>query len=245
MSRPLLILSLLLLTGCSTASSVRWYAPATWFSHKPADAVDTAQKKKTEAEDKAIRAAQRSTHETAIALEKAPESRPVEVARRSNLAAKGLLDQVAGPMNLEEDASLRKLVADLLSENAEIRAKAEKERAKEEAKFADVSASLGAAQAAVAKAEGKLREAFERENALANELRSQRALFWIACGVGVLAAAGWLYVKFALGGLPSAAGMLMRDLRAKDPKIAAVAEGIFDRYLSRREQSLVAKYADK
>lgn len=243
--RTCLITLCLLLTGCATGTGTKWYAPATWFSHRPADAVDTARKDKTNAEQEAIKAAQRYSHQTAEALASAPDSRPVAVAKKSNNASLRLLDQVAGPLTTKEETQIADLVAGLLSENAEIRAKAERESEKQTKKLNEVSGELSSAQAAVAKAEGKLREAFERENALANELRSQRALFWIACGVAVLVAAGWLYAKVVYGGLPMAAGMFMRDFRQKHPDMAKNAEDIFDRYLSRREQSLVARYADK
>lgn len=235
-----------MLSGCATGSGVRLWAPATWFSHKPADAVDSARKDQTNAEQEAIKAAQRYSHQTAEALAAAPDSRPVAVAKKSNNASLRLLDQVAGPLTTKEEAQIGDLVAGLLSENAEIRAKAEREQEKQTKKLDEISGELSSAQAAVAKAEGKLREAFERENALANELRSQRALFWIACVVAVLLAAGWLYAKVVYGGLPAAAGLFMRDIRQKlPPEVATNAEAIFDRYLSRREQSLVARYADK
>ena len=237
------MLAVLMLGGCASPTGANWYAPATWFSHRPADVVDSAHKKQTDAEDKALRAAQVATHETAEALAVAPDSRPVAVAKRSNATALRLLDQVNGALDVQTAAATSRLVADLLSENAQIRDAAERARAKDEAKVADLSKDLGAAQAAVAKAEGKLREAFERENALANELRSQRALFWIACGLVALVSAGWLYLKLTIGGVPAAAGLFMRDLRQKHPEVAKNAEVLFDQYLSRAEQRIVSKFA--
>ena len=196
------------------------------------------------AAEKAVKAAQRATHETAHALAQAPASRPVAVAVASNDTAMRLLDQVAGPLTTEEVAKLQSLVNRLMSENDEIRLKAEKERIKNESEVAKVSENLGKMQSALSKAQGNLREAFERENALANELRAQRALLWIGGTVAILLGAAFLYVKVVYGGLPSAAGLLMRDLRTKHPDAAKIVEPMFDTYLSRREQRLVSRYAE-
>lgn len=242
--RPLAIAALLLLSGCATGVGTKWYAPATWFSHRPADTVDKAIAKQDEAADRAVKAAQKATHETAYALAQAPDSRPVAVAIQSNNTALRLLDQVAGPLTTQESAALQSLVSRLLSENEEIRLRAEKERAKSESEVAKISQKLDDAQTMLSKAQGNLRDAFERENALANELRAQRALLWIGGTLAVLLGAAFLYVKVVYGGLPSAAGLLMRDLRTKHPETAKVVEPLFDTYLSRREQRLVSRYAE-
>lgn len=242
--RLLVIAALLLLSGCATGVGTKWYAPATWFSHRPADTVDKAIAKQDAAADKAVKAAQKATHETAYALAQAPASRPVAIAVQSNDTAMRLLDQVAGPLTTQEAAALQSLVNRLMSENEEIRLRAEKERAKSEKDVAKISEDLGKTQAALARAQGNLRDAFERENALANELRAQRALLWIGGTIAVLLGAAFLYVKVVYGGLPSAAGLLMRDLRTKHPETARVVEPLFDTYLSRREQRLVSRYAE-
>lgn len=242
--RPLALVAVLLLSGCATGTGAKWYAPASWFSHRPADTVDKAAARVDAAAEKAVKAAQRATHETAHALAQAPASRPVAVAVASNDTAMRLLDQVAGPLTTEEVAKLQSLVNRLMSENDEIRLKAEKERIKNESEVAKVSENLGKMQSALSKAQGNLREAFERENALANELRAQRALLWIGGTVAILLGAAFLYVKVVYGGLPSAAGLLMRDLRTKHPDAAKIVEPMFDTYLSRREQRLVSRYAE-
>lgn len=242
--RPLSLVAVLLLSGCATGTGAKWYAPASWFSHRPADTVDKAAARVDAAAEKAVKAAQRATHETAHALAQAPASRPVAVAVASNDTAMRLLDQVAGPLTTEEVAKLQSIVNRLMSENDEIRLKAEKERIKNESEVAKVSENLGKMQSALSKAQGNLREAFERENALANELRAQRALLWIGGTVAILLGAAFLYVKVVYGGLPSAAGLLMRDLRTKHPDAAKIVEPMFDTYLSRREQRLVSRYAE-
>jgi len=104
-----------------------------------------------------------------------------------------------------------------------------------------MSAKLAQAEAKSDAAGAKLRAAFDRENALANEARSTRALLWIACGVAALLAAGWLYVRVMLGGVPGAIGRGLTELRMKHPDIAATVTPIFDSYLSRHEQSAISR----
>ncbi len=208
------ILVLSLMTGCATGTGAKWYAVNTWFSHAPASAVDRADAKVYVAREGAIKAAQQAVHETQYALLSAPASRPVNVATASNDTAVGLLDQVAGPLPLAEATALREQVAGLLSDNAEIRAKAEGQRADQQKVVSTLSAKLETAVRQSETANDRLRVAFDRENALANQLRSQRALLWIAGGVAVLFAAGWVYLRFFLGGMPSAVGSLLA--KAKD-----------------------------
>lgn len=243
MKPTLAFLLLLGLAGCAAPGGKKWYAPATWFSAAPAARVDRAEAKVDLTQEAAVHAAQKAAHETQFALAAAPASRPVEVAAESNATAVSLLDQVAGPLPLAASSASRDFIARLLSEDSGIRARAEKERREESAEFARVSSQLDEAMRESRLARDKLRAAFERENALANQLRAQRALVWIAGGAALLAVAGWVYLKFFLGGLPMAAGRFMRDLRVKHPELADKAEPIFDSYLNRHEQAAIAKYA--
>lgn len=200
----------LALTGCATTGTgSKWYAPATWFSSAPAANADKATARVEIAQEAAIKAAQRSAHETAYALAAAPLSRPVTVAVGSNDTAMGLLDQVAGPLSITDASMARDRVAALMSENAAIRAEAEAQRAKDQAGIATISDKLAKAVQESQTANDKLRVAFDRENELANQLRSQKALLWIAGSLSVLFAAGWVYLRFFLGGMPSAIGGLI------------------------------------
>lgn len=238
-----LALSILLLTGCATGTGARWYAPATWFSGAPASNVDTAIRVEDKARDAVIKAAQRSAHETAFALSAAPASRPVAVATGFSSDTVSLLDQAAGALPAPELSKLRETVAGLLSENAELRAKAEASQRAEQSSIASVAADLAKASAKTADAEKKLRTAFERENALANELRSQRALAWILGGVAALGFAAYVYLRFALGGIPGALGGALRTLRAQNPTAADALTPILDGLLNRHEQAAIAKHA--
>lgn len=209
--KRLLALSLLLLalSGCATTGGSRWYAPVTWFSHAVADKADRAEAKVTIAREDAIRAAQKATHETQFALALAGASRPVTVAAQSNDTAVSLLDQAAGPLQLADLAKSKDFIVRLVSENAEIRSAAENERLKSDKQNAVISVKLAEAIRDSQTANDKLRAGFDRENALANDLRASRALHWILGSVAVLFAAGWVYLRFFLGGMPSAIGSLI------------------------------------
>ena len=234
---------LLLVTGCGTTGGVRWYSPGSWFSHAPAANVDKAHAQESDARDRVIKAAQKSSHETSHALAAAPTSRPVAVARSTNDATVSLLDQAAGPLSASEAATLRATVAGLLSDNAEIRANAEKVRAGQVATEAALSETLARAEAKSADAETRLRAAFDRENALANELRSQRALLWIAGSLAVVLGAAYLYAQFALGGLPGALAMAKRAIERDHPSIAATIAPYYAAALDERHKRAVKSAA--
>ena len=233
--------ALALLSGCATGGSVRLWSPATWFSGRPATQVDSAAAVQDKAREAAIKAAQRATHETATALAAAPESRPVEIATESNASALGLLDQAAGPMTAAELSAVRRQVAGLLSDNAALRAEAEKARANLRTADEKLSERLAAADAGLTAAQAKLREAYDRENALANQLRNQRALAWIVGAVAAIAAAGWVYLQITVGGLPTALGVARRALEAKAPELAAAVAPFYSAALNRAEKARIKR----
>jgi hypothetical protein len=182
-TRATLIVLVSLSAGCSTSNTgAKWWAPATWGKHAPADNVDRAAKVETAAREAVIKRAQISSHETSLALSMAPASRPVAVATDSSAAATALLDQAAGPLDAATLTRLRSVITGLLSDNSALREAAEREKARGQASVDAVSAALARASTESEDARGKLRAAFDRENALANELRAQRALVWIAGG---------------------------------------------------------------
>ncbi len=255
-TRVIFLCFMLCLAGCATGTAAKWYAPATWFSRAPAAAAEKAIAKEQQAavkvdatEDRATHAAHVEIAKTQLALTAAQSSRAVEVARRTNANALALLDQFDA-LTAEEQTAARTLVADLLSENAERAAVAEKAQAASETELTKLSRALTAAEAeretargATATAEAKLRAAFDRENALANELRAAVALRWILAGVAVLASAAYLYVRYALGGLPVAFSKGLADLRAKGVIPPAHEPNAFDSYLNRSEQAAIARHA--
>ena len=236
MKRPGLILSLLLFSGCATGTGGHWWAPSTWGKHKPADNVDNAIKVEDKAREAVLKAAQKSAHETSFALSAAPHSRPVSVATSFNADTVSLLDQATGALAAPDLSRLRETVAGLLSENAELRSKAEASQRAEQSNIAAVAGKLAEAQVKTEDAEKKLRGAFDRENALANELRSQRAFLWILGALALLAVIGAVYLRMALGGIPTALGGALSKL-TPDARESITAQ--LDSYLNRSEQALV------
>jgi hypothetical protein len=234
---------MLALAGCSSGVGMRWWNPATWRSASEAHATDRAESRRDAKREEVIKAAHREVAKSTEALRSAPASREVELASRFSENADALLTQATGAITIGEWQALKKLVADLRSENEQVRAAAEQSQQASETAIAGLSAELAAAQTRLTAATSRLREAFDRENALANQLRNERLIRWGLAGAAIILAAGWLYVRFALGGLPMAAGKLMRDLRAKHSGAADIVEPIFDSYLNRYEQRAIAKYA--
>lgn len=231
-----LILCCLLLSGCATGTGAKWFAPATWFSSVPASNVDNAVRVEDKARDAVIKAAQRSAHETSFALSAAPASRPVALATGFSSDTVSLLDQAAGALPAPELSRLRETVTGLLSDNAELRAKAEAAQRSEQSNIAAVAADLAKAEAKTEDAEKRLRTAFERENALANELRSQRAFLWILGALAVLVGIGAIYLRLTLGGIPTALGGALSKLT---PEARASVTTHLDTFLNRSEQALV------
>lgn len=239
-----ILLGVFLVAGCSSPSGgARWYAPATWFSSREAATADRAVERRDEKREAVLKAAQVEVAKTMEALTVAPDSREVELARRFNGNAENLLGQSIGSIKVADLVAIRKLVADLRSENAELRTAAETLQQREEARVGQLSEQLGEATRKLAESQKDLRAAFDRENALADQLRTQRAWLWIALGAAVLGMAGWLYLKVTLGGLPGAAGQLMATLRTKHPETAGTVETLFDSLLDRGEQRAIARHA--
>lgn len=187
------LMLIMLLTGCvgdRTGGAV-WWNPTTWASRaapaaadRAAAKVDTARTAEELAAGAAVASAHKEFAKTDLALATAPDSRPVALARRTTANGLGLLDQVR-PLTAAEAAEVRQLVADLLSENAQTVAGAETRQRTAEERLAETGRELTAArakleqrEAELTKANGQLREAYDRENALANKVRN----FWFIIG---------------------------------------------------------------
>lgn len=246
-ARPLLpLLALALLCGGCTTTGKHWWAPATWLSSRPAEQVADANTSLDAAQTKALRSARAEVSKAGIALVSAPESRPVEVARRTTSNAVTLLDQVAGPMTAAEAADLRKTVADLLSDNAAIRTAAEDKQADAEERIAATSRKLAEASANLDAANGKLAAAFTRENELADTLRNERARrVWIIGGgslVLLVLGGAYLYLQIAAGGIPRALGGMLKGLDQSNPAQADTIRTLLDPVLNRIEQAVIRKH---
>ena len=243
---PLLLAAVLLLGGGCTTTGKHWWSPATWLSSRPAEQAARAESKLDAAQDNAVRVARAEVSKAGIALASAPESRPVEVSRRTIANAQALLDQVAGPLTADEAADIRRIVADLLSDHAATRSAAEARQAAAEGRLAELSRQLSGAGAALDAANTKLAAAFARENALADELRNERARRWWIIGGGALlllvVSAGWIYVQVISGGLPRALGSVLKGLDEKAPEQANAIRDLLDPVLNRIEQAAIRKH---
>ena len=192
---PCLILACLFTTACTSPGpgESRFWAPSTWGKGSEGKAVEKAVRAEEKASAPVLQAARTAAHEAILALAAAPASRPVEVATHSATQAATLLDQIAGPLTAQEASDIRTRIAQLLSENEAIRAKAEKDRTDRDAALAKLSNRYQEAQEALTKAQGDLTAAFAREHAAANEARLFRArLWWVGGGIALLWAASQL-----------------------------------------------------
>lgn len=233
------------LGGCNTrtGSGVKWYNPATWLSGSSLRQVESVTVKLGDAEAKFLKEAQRASHETKLALARAPKSRPVDVATESNEVATAALDQLAGPLTIEESAALRKQVEGLLSEVETVRAQAESERTVRRLEISEASNTIHDLRQSLNDATAKMATDFARENAMANELRNQRFWKWAMIALAVVLGGLWLYARFALGGIPQGIGRGLAILRAKYPVAGEQATAVFDDILDQRQKREISKHA--
>ncbi len=240
MKTAALIALSLVLTGCASTSGARWYNPGTWFSGSEGRAVVRTEGKVEAASNEVLKAAQKTAHETQLALVAAPESRPVEVARESNDATVSALDQIAGPLTVAEVAGLRAQVAGLLSEVATQRAEAEQARQERRETLAEASTAIDELRAKLAAQQQQLKAGFERENAVANAYRNVKFALFGTAALALIAFVGLTYLRLAYGGIPQAIGRGLGELRLRDPKAGEIATQLFDSYLNRHEQRAIA-----
>ena len=224
MVRIALILALgFSLVGCRSTPSAdpTWWNPGTWFSGSAGRSVDKAHRdleaKDAELDSRErdlIKVAQGEILKTETALKSAPASRPVAIATDSAQSAGLALGQAVGPISKLERIELERLVEGLLSENEEIRIRAEATAASRKADLdalvevhAKALAEKQEALEKLAASEGKLRESFDRENALANKYRNAK---FLVITLIVLSLAGFaLSIYFRVTGL-NFAGSVVR-----------------------------------
>lgn len=179
---PLLLTAVLcLMAGCLAL-------PSGWRPFgSPLDKVEKKQADEATAKDKARKGAQGALHKAENALNQAGDSRPVVVARGFVFEARSLLDQSEGTPSATDLAAWQDLTNRLLSENADIRAGAERQRDADSREIGRISDRLAAATAATARANAKAMDYARESEATADLLRK---VYWIALGLGVLWAVG-------------------------------------------------------
>jgi hypothetical protein len=211
---------------------VHFYNPWTWFSASEAHKVEKLDAKLDSARDKAIKAAQKSAHETEQALDDKTSKNARNVAQESNQQTVTLLDQVAGPLTADELAAIRRQVTLLLSDNANLRHEGEVLRAENQKTVESLSEKLADLTKKLETAQSALPSALEREAAVANQYRN---LVFGAYALGAIALIAFgvvVYLKFAYGGLPAAIGGLVSKVYTKHPEQASSVESMVKELLS-------------
>lgn len=248
--KPITVILLLGLTGCTHGGSgVRWWNPATWGSGSAARTTEKAEAQVDVKRDATMKAAQRAVHESVFALMLAGAGKFNDIAKEAAQTASGLLDQALGALPVDELTALRLRVEALGSENEQIRKAAEKDRAEARQNAAALALELENARVRLKAAQADLLASFQKENALANELRNDRlkSLMWkIGLGSGILIVGGlYLYVRFVAGGIPGALGKMLASAQSRNPALAATLRSELDPYLNRAEQSAIKKQVVK
>ncbi len=180
--RALLAVSLvaLALTGCAL-----W--PSTWrIGGTPLEKTEHAKQQLAAAQADAIGGAQAAVHQAGIALASAPDSRAVVVARDFVAEAQALIDQARGAPNAAEVQRYREVVAGLLSENAAVRAAAEKQRATDSAANGELAQKLAAAMAKAERADARALEYARDREGLADFAAKLKLGFYLLIGLLVL-----------------------------------------------------------
>lgn len=189
-------------------NGAKWYAPTTWFSHSDADKVDAAKKADDQAELAKRAAESAAVHAASVESDKAnraaaalPDSNESTVVKRFTGNTFGLLNQVSPLTASEQDNNTSILIGLLSSEIAKrqvseaLQAKSDAERVKASAGLENAVKELGLTKKALAEADAKLRESFDTENGLANELRATTARHYIVIGIAAILLAAFLYLR--------------------------------------------------
>ena len=166
-----------MLSGCA------WVPSALRIGGTPIERVEKREDKEDAARGKLLKASQEAAHKAADALAVAPDSRPVVVARDFAGEATASLDQALGAPAAGEAGKWQDLVRRLVSEDAAIRATAEKERNADRAEIARLGERLAEASAATVRAEERALKYAAEVDRIADMLRK---VVWIAGGVAAL-----------------------------------------------------------
>ena len=194
---------LCVLAGCALPSGWRpWGTPLT--------KVEKRETQETNARGAVLDHAQAAVHQAVLALDAAPPGRAVTVASDFASEAQALLDQAQGAPLAGDVQKWQTIVTRLLSENAEVRAGAEREREKARSATAEMAEKLAGATAARVRAEQQVREYAKDNERLADMIRR---VVWIGGGLAALWLAGQVLTiaaRFnpALSGIAGAVNMV-------------------------------------
>lgn len=243
----LLILSAAaLLTGCQSGRALLTKAnPLNWGSGRAAQNEEKAEKKADSLENQLVQKAQVEVVKTGAAIAAAkvehPDSRPIEVAERTNANAAALLNQ-REPLDVATAQAALETIKGLLSSETAAREKAEAAQARAEASSREIGTALESTRRALAalkaKADAEAAKNLEMANEL-NNLRLQRyGLAGLSAAVGILT----IMYRLNIGRLQTGAGELLARLQAKHgDEVAVTARGALDAVLHTGEQKGVYK----
>lgn len=246
-TRALSIVLLLALTGCAVAprsGGLIGNALGKLFGrHAAAEA--KAIEQAAEIEQDVVTAAQVEAVKTQAALQAArvehPESRPVEVAQRTNEQAVQLLGQRA-TLTLEQHREALAIVEGLLSSQQAAREAAEARQAATEGDNAQLADQLAALRAEATALARKRAEEAARNLELANQLRIATVWKWAATGGTALLGVVAIAYRLNLGRFQSGAAEAIAALRARHgDAVAGTARGALDAILHRGDQTQVAR----
>jgi hypothetical protein len=173
-------LLILLIVGCSLI-------PSGWrIGGSPLEKVEKKEAIKSEAREQVLKGAQEATHKSNLALAQAKTTdRPVVVATEFGLQAQDLLDQALGSPAAGDTTVWRDLVDRLISENAQIREAAEKERSADRDENRRLSERLAQATAVAQRANTRALEYATESEGLADFARKLKLGFF--CLIGLIA----------------------------------------------------------
>jgi len=187
--KPFIIAILLfILGGCSTTSSNNKsiLSPSTWFSDRPLIKLEDNEEKLEDKKKLALEKVQDANLEAKLSLSAGTQPRNIEVALHSLNTGYLLLNQVVGPISTERFEKIQKYVLELLSDNAKVLKNALEERDARDKNINKLSTSIDELTQKNAELTGKLKDGFERENALANSHRALWSKIYIVIGIFVI-----------------------------------------------------------
>ncbi|EIQ00744.1 hypothetical protein OpiT1DRAFT_05299 [Opitutaceae bacterium TAV1] len=192
----------LALAGCVSGHQSSLWKPWTWGQGTAAAKVEKAEAAQSTQEAALVDAAQVETVKTQAALLRAEDSRPVEVARRTNDNAVSLLNQ-RKPLSASAHAEAMDIVRGLLSEETAKREAAEQRQSAMESQNLKLSRELEDTRRALGELAGQAKAEARRNLELANELRRQTWVKWGSVAWAVIATGLAVAWKLNLGGLQS------------------------------------------
>lgn len=228
------------ISGCATSNTGPQSFLGRIFGRK-AIAADKENAKVDRQEDQTVTAAQLEVVKTRFALASAPQSRPVEVATRTNENAFSLLNQ-RSPLTVGQMGEAQELVRGLLSEEAAKREAAEKKQAEAEKSIAKLSEELASTREHAKKLTKERDAEAARNLELANELRMERLQKWAGVGLSALLTLATIAYRLNVGRLQEgAAEAIVRLRKQHGDAVADTAIGGIDWATDKGSQSQIAK----